>query len=204
MHLPNPQIWPGSHIQCPSLGWPHLPVSQSTSRILSGLALATHQHKGPPIPSPSFSTQSNIPPHSRLGPSHMFYKPSSLLCPPDLIPSKPLPTSNPAHPHTLSSAPTCSVHIRHRTNKRSLHVQIPLQTYKQHERLSQYLLSKLTSPAEIFANDNYLDESEDIEFKRTIINYLKECMGKEDTKKLLSKIKEKELFSILSMFVIGI
>lgn len=49
---------------------------------------------------------------------------------------------------------------------------------------SKYLLTKTTSAIELFANENYLDEFQDTEFKRTVINLTEEFMEfKEETKK---------------------
>lgn len=39
---------------------------------------------------------------------------------------------------------------------------------------------KSTSPIKVFYNKNYLDEIQDTEFKRTIINFIKEFKMKED------------------------
>ena len=54
-------------------------------------------------------------------------------------------------------------------------------------------LSKSTSPVEMFDNENYLDGLQDMRFKITIINFIKDFKKvKKDQKKQLSKIKEKE------------
>ena len=46
----------------------------------------------------------------------------------------------------------------------------------------------------MFANENYLDEPQDTEFKGTIINLRKDSKEfKVDTKKQFSEIKEKEI-----------
>lgn len=46
----------------------------------------------------------------------------------------------------------------------------------------------------MLANENYLDELQDTECKRTIINFIKEFKDfKEDTKRQLSGIKENKL-----------
>lgn len=51
---------------------------------------------------------------------------------------------------------------------------------------------KSISPIEISAGENYLDESHDIEVKRTIMNVIKKFKEfKEDTKKQLNEIKER-------------
>ena len=53
---------------------------------------------------------------------------------------------------------------------------------------------KPTSPAEMFTNENYLDEPQDIESKRTIINCIKEFVGlKEGTKKLFNELRKMNL-----------
>lgn len=52
---------------------------------------------------------------------------------------------------------------------------------------------KYTSPVERFANENYLDELQDTEFTRTIIQVLDFKKFKTDTKKHLNEIKEKDL-----------
>jgi hypothetical protein len=41
-------------------------------------------------------------------------------------------------------------------------------------KTSQYLLSRPTSAVELFASENYLDEFQDTEFKRTMMNFTKE------------------------------
>lgn len=54
----------------------------------------------------------------------------------------------------------------------------------------QYLVSKSTTSAEIFANDNYLEEPQDIELKETMISFIREFKDlRKDTKKQLSEIK---------------
>lgn len=52
---------------------------------------------------------------------------------------------------------------------------------------------KFTSPTEMFYNENYLDEPQDTELKRTVIILIKEFTEfKEDTNQRLSKPKENE------------
>ena len=52
---------------------------------------------------------------------------------------------------------------------------------------------KPISPVKIFLSENYLDELQDTEFKRTLKIFIKELKGlKEDTQKQFSEIKEKE------------
>lgn len=58
---------------------------------------------------------------------------------------------------------------------------------------SQYLPFKDTSPLECFASENDLNETEDIWFKRIIINFIKEFKESKKDKKQLNESKEKEL-----------
>lgn len=52
---------------------------------------------------------------------------------------------------------------------------------------------KPTSPMEMFANEIYLEETVDTEFKRTMVNSIKEYKEfKVDTKKQFNQIKELE------------
>jgi hypothetical protein len=52
---------------------------------------------------------------------------------------------------------------------------------------------KLTSLVEMLDSKNYLNELQETEFKRTIIDFIKELMEfKEEAKKKLNEIKEKE------------
>lgn len=52
---------------------------------------------------------------------------------------------------------------------------------------------KPISPVKIFANENYLDELQDTELKRTIKIFIKELKEfKEDTQQQFSEIKKKE------------
>lgn len=52
---------------------------------------------------------------------------------------------------------------------------------------------KSISPIETSADENYLDESHDTEFKRTFMNFIKKFKFKEDTKKQLNEIKRESL-----------
>lgn len=50
---------------------------------------------------------------------------------------------------------------------------------------------KPTSPIEMFSNENYLDEPEDTEYNRTIINLIKKFKEvKKDTNKHFIKLKD--------------
>lgn len=50
---------------------------------------------------------------------------------------------------------------------------------------------KTASPIEMFSNEKYLDEPQDIEYKRTVINFIKEFKeSKEDKNKLLTKLQK--------------
>lgn len=54
--------------------------------------------------------------------------------------------------------------------------------------------SEVTGPVQVFANEFYQDEHQDTEFKRAIINSIKELKEfKEDTKKHPSEVREKNL-----------
>lgn len=69
---------------------------------------------------------------------------------------------------------TLESHIRHTTKERHPHGQVSSQT-QQSERPRQCISSpKPSSPAETLARENYLDEPQDTELKRIIINSIKE------------------------------
>lgn len=50
---------------------------------------------------------------------------------------------------------------------------------------------KPTSPIELFFNENYLDELQDTEFKRKIINTVKEFKNLKEGMNYLNELKEK-------------
>lgn len=45
----------------------------------------------------------------------------------------------------------------------------------------------------MLANENYLDELQDTEYKRTILNFIKESNAFKDTKRQLSEIMKNKL-----------
>jgi hypothetical protein len=63
--------------------------------------------------------------------------------------------------------------IRHRTKERCSHAQAISQKYKQYERQNNKFLLRITSPIEMFSNENCLHEPWGTEFKRIIINFIK-------------------------------
>lgn len=137
--LPNPL----------DLGWvPHqmswpirqpVPVLQPALRHLSGPVLSAPQAKL------KLYTQPDPPPHSWLGPCYTscsVHLASSYLNYFQLL--------DQICPYTLYSALTCSVCIKHRTNKRGPHTQISLQKYKQYERSGHDVISKTYQSCKMF------------------------------------------------------
>lgn len=96
------QIQPKSHIQCSCLVCPPLPDPKPAPKLLPGPALTGLQSIGPSHPHPIFSPSQiqSYPPdlNREAHPAKQFIP----LCPSNLIPSKPFPTSrtNPP-PHLL-------------------------------------------------------------------------------------------------------
>jgi hypothetical protein len=130
-----------------SLLWLPLLVSQPISRFLS--RTQPNYPQVPPKSHPTFLT-SLIHPH-KLGVSQEAHTVHQLspICSHDFIPPKLIASYRP-NPHIiLSSAPTCCVHSRLKTNKWSWHTWNSSLKYKQNERSSLQNL-----PVERFANNS--------------------------------------------------
>lgn len=78
------------------------------------------------------------------------------------------------------------------TKERSPYAQVTTQNNKKGQN-SMFPI-KPTSPMDVFSNENYLDEPQDTEFKRTIINFSDDFKDfKEDTKKQYNDIGDKDI-----------
>lgn len=90
--------------------------------------------------------------------------------------------SNPTHTYYLLSQPTLPLSDTELTKD----VHMPRSHHEHHESTRQYCTFK---PTEMFANENYLDEPQDTEFKRTIIKF-KEQRSLETKRSSLLNLKQ--------------
>lgn len=124
-----------------------------------------------PLPQPTgsfqatvnLSIQAGLPshiPHSSQDP-HLTHRCVLSVRPTSFQVGRFQPFSHPTH---TSFAPTCSVCIRHRTNKGSPRAcsDLMANTQTTWEIRQMSPLQNLTSPVDMFTNENYLDEPRDI------------------------------------------
>lgn len=114
----------GSNNHCTSRIWPPLPVLQRISRLLTSSSLPMSHPTGLPHGISKLSTQPDLLPHSRLRTGSTDYIPAQTpLFHLTLFHSNEFqPVESTCLP-ILSSATTCCVYNKLRTNKRSSHVQ---------------------------------------------------------------------------------
>lgn len=127
---------------------------------------------------PVTNTQAPSTPHPTTPSSKIFHTPGlgqetqhvhlpGPLCSPDLIPPKSFPTSRANPPSHLLFCSNLLCSHRHRTNKRSPHAQIH---GKNTNNMEDYTSISIPNPPVLqkFARENYLNEHQDMQLKRTI------------------------------------
>lgn len=129
--LPNPADPAQVLHQVPQLR-SFLPALQLISRLLLGPSYSSPNSKALPHCIQLFHPTRSTP-YPWLGPKVTSYTLPSSLWSTWFCYIQPLGLTA---PNTISSSPTCSVHIRFITNQRNPHVQIPLQKYQRCESAS--------------------------------------------------------------------
>lgn len=147
------------------------------SRLLPGLYLLIPQLQQDPSTPYITSPLNQILNHE----AHITYQPS-LIYSPDFIPHK-------IYPHVLSSAPTCSMHIKFRTKRACLHLTVKAPTILKMEPEStppNLQVLQIYFPMRII----YMNPRTHY-FKGTIIYFIKEFKEFEEViKKKLHEIKK--------------